>query len=389
MPRWLDRAQRGALLATALLFSAGYAVFGLVLLLGSVVAEGVVGRRLPWRRTAADVPVLAFLTIFLLSGWASAHRPMATISSGLAALVIFLAYGVPTRLLRRSGAFLRPLLWTWLAGGIAASAWAILLHRSTGDPAFTPALGQNAVGTTLLVVLVIGLGLAFSTPGPWRAAGAFGSLIAAVGLALTTARGAWLGAAVGGVVLLALLGRRGLRQVVQAAVLIVGVLAATLALVGPERPPLLQRLTTIADLAQNESRIAIAASAFHIARDHPVLGIGMNTFSLVYPAYRLPGDPDPTQAFAHNIFLNFAAEGGILGLLAFAAVVAAVLVAGWRWHVRATVPAAGVLSATVGATFLGLLVHQLFDGTALSVHLGAGMWMLMGILVSGDRSDPA
>jgi hypothetical protein len=35
------------------------------------------------------------------------------------------------------------------------------------------------------------------------------------------------------------------------------------------------------------------------------------------------------------------------------------------------------------SAFVGSIVHQMFDGTLLSVHLGMGLWMLLAILSVG------
>src|SRR3990172_805964 len=147
----LDRLQRAALLLTAFLYSAGYGTVGLALLLVTVVLEAGAARRLPWRRTPVDLGVVAFLGIFVLSGYFSEYRPTAVASTGLAALTIYLALGVSSSVLTRDLGVLPPLLWAWLVGTTLAAGWAIALHLRTGVPAFTPQLGQNAVGTTMLI----------------------------------------------------------------------------------------------------------------------------------------------------------------------------------------------------------------------------------------------
>lgn len=86
--------------------------------------------------------------------------------------------------------------------------------------------------------------------------------------------------------------------------------------------------------------------------------------------------------FAHNIWLNMAAEGGVVGVLTFAGVLLASLASGWRWYRKSAPTGQSVLAAAALAATVGTLVHQLFDGTILSVHLGAGFWMLVGILTS-------
>jgi hypothetical protein len=55
---------------------------------------------------------------------------------------------------------------------------------------------------------------------------------------------------------------------------------------------------------------------------------------------------------------------------------------GWKWRTAAPTDGERALRTSVLAALAGILVHQIFDGTLISVHLGAGMWMLMAILAS-------
>jgi len=385
MSSWLDRLQRAALLLTAFLYSAGYGTVGLALLLATVALEAGAVRRLPWRRTPVDLGVVTFLGIFILSGYFSEYRPTAVASTGLAALTIYLALGVPSRVLTRNPGVLPSLLWAWLVGATLAAGWAIALHFRTGVPAFTPELGQNAVGTTMLIGALVGVGLYLSLPTAWRYAAAGMSAIAFGALALSYTRGAWLGAALG----LALVLAAGGRVAVRRTVVIVAVIAFIVAVpAGAERTALVRRALSIPDASANADRLYMFRAAGAIALDHPMLGTGMNTFSLVYPRYRLPGDPNPAvQPYAHNIFLNIAAEGGLLALAAFVAIMVQAFRFGWRWRAAATTEAQTALRTALLAAFAGMMVHQLVDGTLLSVHLGAGMWMVIAILTAFRSSS--
>lgn len=387
IPPWLARSQRAALLGTAFLFSAGYATIGLALILLTVMAEAVLTRRLPWHRSPLDLFLLSFIVVFLVSGVVSPHRSIAVGSAALAALTIYLAFGPLYRHLRGDPGFLSPFLWAWGAGGVAAAVWAIVLHRVTRLPIFTPSLGQNALGTTMLMALLLVLGLFLTSRTRWRFLLAGGCAALALGLALTSAKGAWVGAAVGLASLLLLV---GVRRAWRAFPLLLLIATASIALTPSDRLMLLREAAAITHLAVDRSRVALARSALAIFQDHPVLGTGLNTFSLVYPRYKFAGDPNPpTQPFAHNIFLNMAAEGGVLGLGTFAAIIIWAIVAGWQWHAASDSASATITSAAVLSSFLGAMVHQLFDGTMLSVHLGAGLWSLAAVFAAFRPKRPA
>ncbi len=394
LPLWLERSRKGALLATALFFSAGYTAIGLTLVLLVVIPEGIVTRRLPWHRSEGDVYLASFITVFLISGWVSPYRPIAVGSTGLAALTIFLAFGTLYRQLHDDPGFLKPFLWAWVIGGVVAAVWAFYLHQVTGRPAFTPEHSQNALGTALLIPLLLGLGLALRSQTVWGYLMAAGCDVLILGLAFTTSRGAWLGTAFGMVSFFWLTRLRySWREV--AVLVCVGLVAVILIGLDRGSPALVQRASSIVEPEHNiglKDRIVFAKTARAIFEDYPVMGTGLNTFSLVYPKYQLPEDTSgPTQPYAHNVFLNMAAEGGILGLAAFTATMLWAWVMGRRWYAASTSRSEAMLSAIVLSAFLGTLVHQLVDSTMISVHVGSGVWFLVAIMAASrhTRQPPA
>lgn len=380
-PSWSDRFQLGSVLLTAFLYSAGYATAGLVIILLAVVLEGIRSRQVPWRRTPLDLLLVAFVGVSMLSGYLSQYRGMAIASTGIAALTIYLAFGASARILRRDSRYLRPLLWVWVIGGALTAVWAISIYVSRGDAASTPHLGKNAVGTTMVITALVALGLLFSERSRLRYFGAGIAVISSAALLLTYVRGAWLGVLAGLIVLIMF----GGRKVAWAGLLLIlAIWLPSVAVAGPERSQVFARALGILNPAIHQSRIFLLKSALWIFVDHPVLGTGMNTFPLVYPHYRLPGDvnPDDARPNAHNIILNTAAEGGVLGLAIFIAIFAQTFRLGWKWCAAAPTEGDRALRTSVLAALAGILVHQIFDGTLVSVHLGAGMWMFVAILTS-------
>lgn len=65
-------------------------------------------------------------------------------------------------------------------------------------------------------------------------------------------------------------------------------------------------------------RVGIWVSTSAMISDHPFAGIGWGAYQYVYPQYNYyVADPNITIYHAHNIYLNYAAEIGIVGALAF------------------------------------------------------------------------
>lgn len=65
-------------------------------------------------------------------------------------------------------------------------------------------------------------------------------------------------------------------------------------------------------------RIGIWVSTISMIADHPFIGVGWGAYKAVYPQYNYYlADPDIVIYHAHNLFLQTAAEVGIVGMLAF------------------------------------------------------------------------
>ena len=65
-------------------------------------------------------------------------------------------------------------------------------------------------------------------------------------------------------------------------------------------------------------RIGLWVSTSAMISDHPFAGIGWGAYQFVYPQYNYYiADPNVIIYHAHNLYLNFAAEIGIVGALAF------------------------------------------------------------------------
>jgi O-antigen ligase len=283
---------------------------------------------------------------------------------------------------------------------VSAAALAAYLFVVDGGPqARLPALGPNALGSTLLIALILGIGLLLlpAKTSLRTAAGAAGVLVILLMLVRTLSRGAWIGAGFGLAALLLFSWRRLTqpsprhRHTWVVVLAVVSVLAGSISLLGGEPAVLQKKVLSIINPWRNRERLFIARSALAIAADHPLVGSGLNTFFLIHPHPSLRADAlaskpkTRVQSFAHNIFLNMAAEVGLLGLAAFVAVLIRGAAAGWRWYAAA----AGIdrtVSATVLAAFFGLLIHQQFDGTVSSVHISAGLWFLLAIMMANEPS---
>jgi len=119
--------------------------------------------------------------------------------------------------------------------------------------------------------------------------------------------------------------------------------------------------------------------------DHPIVGSGLATFPFAYERYT-GEDPSTAPPFAHNLFLNFAVETGILGLAALLFFIGTGTAAIVRWHKRSPQGSAErAMSAIVLAALVALLGHQLVDGTIMGVHISFALFALLALGAALDR----
>ncbi|MBO6178468.1 MAG: O-antigen ligase family protein [Selenomonadaceae bacterium] len=85
-------------------------------------------------------------------------------------------------------------------------------------------------------------------------------------------------------------------------------------------PIMLERVTSVFAAADtsSEMRLAFWEATIAMIEDHPLLGIGWGAYFMVYPEYDFYMQGEKILiVHAHNIYLNYAAEIGVLGTLAF------------------------------------------------------------------------
>jgi putative inorganic carbon (hco3(-)) transporter len=221
------------------------------------------------------------------------------------------------------------------------------------------------------LALVIGIGLSWSR-GSWIA-------LAAALLAVMAARNrrSAVAVAVAGLVLLVIL-------MVAGAAWLPGALAARVSglgsyVVGPDPT---QTEITDDNFAALE-RLAHWQVGWRMFEDHPWIGVGIGNFGTEYAHYAPPHWYEPL-GHAHNIFINFMAETGVLGLAAFLLF--------WLGAVRFTWQSArrlegfpAALAIGVFGTLVYLTVHSLFDNLFVQ-HMQLQLALLLGCVASLDMA---
>lgn len=244
-------------------------------------------------------------------------------------------------------------------------------------------LNDNVVGGITAPLLPLAGGLAVRSSRPWRVWGLLTGLALALGVLLSTSRGAWLGVA-GAVALAAAwilagrLARPDRRAPAFAALAGAGGLALVLALalVPALRAPLLGS-------ADAQNRLHIYEQALLVVREFPYTGSGLGTFPLLHSTYALLIHV-PILPHAHGLLVDVALEQGVFGLLGALLVWGAAAVVGLQGLVTAVdeevldraVLAAGLLSLAV------LVLHGLVDDALYGSRGLLLLWAPAGVIVA-------
>ena len=184
-----------------------------------------------------------------------------------------------------------------------------------------------------------------------------------VALMTTFTRGAWIGACVGGSLLLAMKNVRLLALLPILAIVLVAVAPASIA----------DRFDSIFDGRDPTSRdrIAMVRAGVRMVEDHPLTGVGPDMVQQVYPRYRGPDAVNVINPHLHNVPLQIAAERGLPALAVWLwFVVAAIreLAARFRQQESRALAAAG-LAAMVSMLTAGAFEYNFGDSEFLMLLL--------------------
>lgn len=118
---------------------------------------------------------------------------------------------------------------------------------------------------------------------------------------------------------------------------------------------------TVQGLAHPVGRNVFWKRALIIFQQHPILGIGPNGFQTGYKA--LATSPNAYLApHAHNIYLSFLAETGILGTLALAILIITTIVVWWKgWRTTQPLSTGWLWMLGSAAVGVGLATHGMVD----------------------------
>jgi putative inorganic carbon (HCO3(-)) transporter len=338
-----------------LLFARLFIAVSVVVLLVRWLQQGTV----TWKRTPLDLPLLAFIGSAALSTVFAINRNVSFFGTydrweGLLTIATYgLVFWLAVQLLSGE-ADARGLTWSLLLSGYVVAVVAILQSAFglLGGGYFPQGNGIIRASATLAnpdflgIFLAMLLPVAFSKvvsrrPVTTRVLVSNLVVVLLLGLLATFTRAAWIGAAIGVVVVVVL--RRGRFHVwpfvISVAVFVVGL--ALLAGIAATRPSngqggigqaLLGRMASSTDLGSGTAahRIETWGDTLALIASRPIVGFGPDTFGLVYPQFQTSNKHLEFWDKPHQDALGVAASQGIIGLLAYIWILVAFVRTFWK-----------------------------------------------------------
>lgn len=381
-PRTLERAGAVVLMAAIgiVCFNllAAQVLFGVAAILWVIVISRDAWRPHP---PAFAWPLLAYAGLTAASALLSAEPARSVVD--LKQLLLFLMVPMVLRFL--TGPYAMRTLNVVIAIGAAAALLGVVEYAVFGYDN----LNQRPVGSLThymtysgVIMLILSAAVArllyFPQQIVWPAV-AVPALVVALGA--TNTRGAWIGAAVAVVALVAFKRPRLL--------LFAPVVVALVVVVAP--PSIRSRAVSIVDRndPSNLDRLQMIEMGIDMVRDRPWFGVGPDMVGRVYGQYLRPNPVHTYNPHLHNVPVQIAAERGVPALLAWLAFVAT---AAWGLVRRLnSAPVAALAASGLGAIVAmltaGLFEYNFGDSEFLMLFLALVTLPFAGLLRADGGTD--
>jgi O-antigen ligase len=149
------------------------------------------------------------------------------------------------------------------------------------------------------------------------------------------------------------------------------------------RGDILGRLKSIVFLSDGSSldRKAIWQIAVRMIKDKPLFGQGLSTFMHNFPRfgrdyYHLKSGIIP---YAHNCYLQIAAETGIVGLLSFLLLIGTFFISTIRNLAKIKDRFSHAVLSGISAGIIVTLMHSAVDTNLYSLQLSVLFWVMLGV----------
>jgi len=389
-----DASPRGGALATAA--AAAFVLFAFVLpgsiapmgigaaLCGVLTLAAVFAGQVRWGRTPVDAAGAAWLLALVLAatfGLDRAHS-FPRLGKGFMPLLVGLAalHGSDRRTGERA-------LAAWLAAAGIASVFGFgewLAHGATFEARARGLVGHymTFAGQLQLEIPVAASVALLAKRRRTRVAAGAVAVLGLVALLATFTRSSMIGVLVAGGVILGATMPVGLALLAVVAVATFFLVPGTLG----------ERIRSVFDPANkwNEQRVLMWGAGLRMFRDHPITGVGLQDLHALYDQYRSPLATE-RAGHLHDVFVQIAAQMGVVGLAAFGWLYASLVRAagaGLKPLLKRRGLAAG-LKLGVVAALAGFIVAGLFEWNFGDEELLYPLYLLVGLAwAARDWDEP-
>ena len=309
-----------------------------------------------WKRTALDLPLLAFLASAAVSTVFAVNINLAIFGTydrweGLLTIATYaLLFWLAVQLIA-GDADADWIIWSLLFSGYVVAVVAVLqagfgvlgggFFRSTYIRADATMAHPDFLGIFLAMLLPIALAKLIGRHSSMtRLLAANLVVVLSLGLVATFTRSAWIGAVLGVAVVLALHGGRLRVLPVIGFVALLAVAFGALAWFVNARPTTVpggvanvySRIVSITDLSSGSiaERLAVWGDTPRVIAARPILGWGPSNFGAVYPQFQSANRNAILFDDPHEETLGIAAKQGVVGLLAYLWILVAFVRAFWK-----------------------------------------------------------
>lgn len=232
----------------------------------------------------------------------------------------------------------------------------------------------NAVGLYLTPILALFISFfAFKRAAASRVFSAIVILLGLAALFFSYTRGAVLGL-VAALVFLGLFSER------KKWIWLVVVLAVGASLILPQTRHVINSVISVKDTS-TDVRVVLWQGTWNLLKAHPWLGAGLGGFPALYDKYRLIKHTE-LLLYPHNILLNFWAETGLAGLIAFLGI----LMSFFRRGIQAIrIEKSRICGYALMASMIALVVYGFVEAPYFKNDLSALFWVLCALVVIVSR----
>ncbi|MCX5703355.1 MAG: O-antigen ligase family protein [Candidatus Omnitrophica bacterium] len=139
----------------------------------------------------------------------------------------------------------------------------------------------------------------------------------------------------------------------------------------------------------NDDRIAFYRTSLNMIKDHPIIGLGANTYMKNYKKYKefpeYRGVITIDYAYAHSNFLHMAAEIGLVGLAIFIWLLYRLFTVCGNIYRRLEDNFLKVISLSLSACLISFLINGLTESSLYSSRVALLFWYMAGFALSLNR----